>query len=162
VATAIKSFTAPVETLKGGLNVVVDTINSLLEKKLPWPIDQPLMELLGVTRLEYFAKGGIVDAEAGGTPALIDGIPSVLGEAGAAEVVMPLTPEGVKAVVPAMLREAVELPGLDLVVAELKAIRERLDGTLQVDVGARLPTEPREAADEMSQLAAGVGIMGVM
>lgn len=100
-------------------------------------------------------------------PPVPGGLPSIIGEGAAPEVVMPLTPGGVQAVMPTMLREAVELPGLDEVVTQLVAIRRHLErGAIKVKMdesGGAAPAEANKTSDmsEMMQLGAGLGLSGL-
>lgn len=103
------------------------------------------------------------------TPAVPGGQLVRLAEVGKPELVMPLTAAGVQAVIPPMLREAVELPGLDLVARLLADIHQTLQrGVLKVkmdDRGGRPPTVigPREPGGmgELAQLGQGLGLMGL-
>ena len=140
-----KTFMAPLETLKAGINaLIIEPINSMLNATI---FGDTLGNHLEITPFKYLARGGIAT---GAGP-----VQGIIGEAGP-ELIMPLTPTAVEQVLQPML----DLTSLDRAVAVLERIDRRLGGVLRVDSDAPKTTAPSRPSESVGLFDA-VGISGV-
>jgi len=143
---------------------VIDMFNKLITADLP--LIGPLKDVgalrdLGLTEIPKLAMGGVVTPQPGGREVIV-------GEAGAPEAVIPLTPKGVRSFIEPIIADLnVEVPtpqmlGLLEAVGILGDIRNILRNPLRVegdDSGANGATP---GSNEWANLERTVGLSGVV